>query len=304
MTIANFGHRMGNAATARKGSEGTHISMLAPYAGLILTVTLCSLFLTKNYILEPILPRIYKDHYTKLPDITKRSFLNQHVAIGMRILLLALGFYPFFALIFGHSTLSDPVARGGTVTMGDLLIVSSQMLVGMYIFELIYRAKISIVSALHHLGTILVAEAAVAISIYGHTDARIEFILCCVWGAFDVIVEFLPSLAIIRYRVISNQHCQLRRLFQFTMYWTLSGTIAESIVAMYLFGALWHRWELSFKIVTPILHVAFSAAQLHGSNIFRKMARREAERLKQNQSETKELGLRSEYDTEYRGAIV
>ncbi|KAK6543645.1 hypothetical protein TWF694_000388 [Orbilia ellipsospora] len=300
MTIANFGHR--NAATAPQGALGTHISVLAPYAGLILTVTLCTLFLTKNYVLEPILPKIYKDHYTKLPDVTKRSFLNQHVAIGMRILLLALGFYPFFALIFGHSTLSDPVAAGGTVTMGDLLIVSSQMLVGMYIFELIYRVKISMVSALHHLGTILVAEAAVAISIYGHQDARIEFILCCVWGAFDVIVEFLPSLAIIRYRVIPTEHYQLRRLFQFTMIWTLTGTIAESIVAMYLFGALWNRWELSFKVVTPILHVAFSAAQLHGSNIFRKMAKREAERLKASQNEKKGFGL--EDDTEYRGAMV
>ena len=37
---------------------------------------------------------------------------------------------------------------------------------------------------------------------------------------------------------------------------------------MYLFGMLWHRWPLSFKIITPMLHIAFSAAQFHGTRIF------------------------------------
>ncbi|EPS38138.1 hypothetical protein H072_8139 [Dactylellina haptotyla CBS 200.50] len=274
MTLGNFKNRH----TAPNGPN--RISELAPYAGLILTVTLCTLFLTKNYILEPFLPRIYGSTFTNLSKTTQRSFLNQHVAIGSRVVLLALGFYPFFAIVLGRPTLSSPVHHGGKVTMGDLLLVCSQVLVGMYIFELIYRVKISAVSALHHLGTILVAEAAVAISIYGHRDARLEFILCCVWGAFDVIVEFLPSLAIIRYRQCPNDHLYLRRLFKFTMFWTLTGTILESIVAMYLFGVLWDQWELSFKVVTPMLHIAFSAAQLHGSNIFRNMAKREDERLK------------------------
>ena len=36
----------------------------------------------------------------------------------------------------------------------------------------------------------------------------------------------------------------------------------------YLFGSLWPQWQLAFKIVTPLLHCAFSATQLHGSRIF------------------------------------
>lgn len=39
---------------------------------------------------------------------------------------------------------------------------------------------------------------------------------------------------------------------------------------MYLFGSLWSRWQLAFKVVTPVLHVAFSVTQVHGSmNLFR-----------------------------------
>ncbi|KAK6501418.1 hypothetical protein TWF481_009257 [Arthrobotrys musiformis] len=277
MAITDFHERHG-------GDTNNHISILALYAGLILTATLSVLFLLKNYVLEPFLPRIYKHHHSRLSEVTKRSFLNQHVAVAMRIIILALGGYPFFATVFGSSILSTPITSHGKVTMGDCLIVSSQLLVGMYIFELIYRVKISVVSALHHLGTILVAQCSVAISVYGHKDARYEFILCCVWGAFDVIVEFLPSLAIIRYRTASTSHTHLYYLFKFTMIWTFIGTILESIIAMYLFGLLWYQWELSFKIATPILHVAFSAAQLHGSNIFRKMMIREKERMMKSAS--------------------
>jgi hypothetical protein len=49
------------------------------------------------------------------------------------------------------------------------------------------------------------------------------------------------------------------------------GTTAETIMIMVLFGESWSRWELSFKIVTPILHIIFTMAQLHGSRILFQM---------------------------------
>lgn len=66
--------------------------------------------------------------------------------------------------------------------MGDILVICSQMLVGMFIFELTYRVKISPVSVVHHLGSILVAQAAITISIEEQRDSSIEFVLCTVWG--------------------------------------------------------------------------------------------------------------------------
>lgn len=62
---------------------------------------------------------------------------------------------------------------------------------------------------------------------------------------------------------------------------TATGTTCETIVTMWLFGSLWDRWELSFKIATPLLHVAFSAAQIHGSVVFWRMYKRQRRLIKE-----------------------
>ena len=87
-------------------------------------------------------------------------------------------------------------------------------------------------------------------------------------GAFDIIAEFIPHVALILYRVYPTSHFFLAKLFQFTCITTFFGTISETILVMYMFGVLWDRWPLAFKIATPLLHLAFSAAQFHGSRIF------------------------------------
>jgi len=175
------------------------LSRYAPYAGLILSIILVLLFLTKNYILEGVLsllPRFYGKSYTSLTSIPRRGFVNHHIGATCRIILMFLAGYPFLSVAFGRSILSDPVVRGGKTTMGDMLLISSQLLVAMYIFETIYRKKLSPVACLHHVGTILVAQSAVTISIYGHKDADFEFILCCVWGMFYFFHHILHILTI------------------------------------------------------------------------------------------------------------
>jgi hypothetical protein len=89
-----------------------------------------------------------------------------------------------------------------------------------------------------------------------------------VTGAFDIIVEFIPHVALILYRVYPTSHLFLATVFKFTCITTFLGTISETILIMYMFGILWDRWPLAFKIFTPLLHVALSAAQIHGSRIF------------------------------------
>jgi len=54
------------------------------------------------------------------------------------------------------------------------------------------------------------------------------------------------------------------------------GTPLETIVVMYLFGSLWHRWTLPFRVVTPMLHLLFSAAQPWGAWIFFGMAKNQS----------------------------
>ncbi|KAJ7470646.1 hypothetical protein FB451DRAFT_1400227 [Mycena latifolia] len=266
----------------------TAISRFSPYTGLIISVVLLVFFLVKFYVLELfLLRRIYGTKYTDLDEVNRRSFVNHHIAGGTKIVILIIAVYPFGDVAFGTAGFRTPFMHSSTVTMGDILVVSAQMLIGMFIFELIYRTKISPISVVHHIASILVGQAAITISVSMQKDSSIEFLLCTVWGAFDIISEFLPHLTIILYRVYPDSHHFLAALFRAACFTTLFGTTVETIVAMYLFGQLWSRWTLPFKIATPILHVAFSAAQFHGTRIFYRMWKKQEQTIRNLRDEEK-----------------
>ena len=289
-----------------KHSPVTSISKLAPYSALILSIVLVILFLIRFYILQRfLLEKLHGSKYTQLDDVARRSFLNHYIAGTTKIAILFVGVYPFGAVAFGSAQLFTPYVTGSTVTMGDLLLIAAQMLTGMFIFELIYRVNISPVSVAHHIGSILVAQAAIAINIHRDPESSIEFILCTVWGkqvfhyavsflplhhshccathppigAFDILAEFIPHVVLILYRVYPTSHLFLAKLFQVACITTFIGTISETILVMYMFGILWNRWPLSFKIVTPTLHLAFSAAQFHGTMIFYRLWQKQEQQL-------------------------
>ena len=57
-----------------------------------------------------------------------------------------------------------------------------------------------------------------------------------------------------------------------------------------MFGILWNQWPLSFKIMTPVLHLAFTAGQLHGTrNLYAIWKKQEGKlkRVTDSQSEKK-----------------
>lgn len=161
------------------------ISDLAPFSALIISIILILLFLIRYYILEKFLiHRLYGRIYTDLSDLNRRGFINHHIAGATKILILLIAAYPFINVTFAKATFHTPYVSGSVVTMGDLLIVVAQMLIAMYVFELIYRVKVSPVSVLHHVGTIVIGQAAIAISFHldREPDADYEFVLCTVWG--------------------------------------------------------------------------------------------------------------------------
>ncbi|PMD61072.1 uncharacterized protein K444DRAFT_719080 [Hyaloscypha bicolor E] len=223
------------------------ISKLASLSSLILVIVLVCYFFICYYVFQPLIPRIY----------------------GSPFLSVTFGTSTFHsALVHGHNPMSP-----NTVIIGDILVVAAHMLVGMYAFELFYRDRISPVSVLHHIGTIIIAETSIALSLgkIQESDAGIEFMLY----AFDIVAEFLPRLALILYRLHPTSPHFLSKLFRITACTELDGTISETAVTMWLFGSLWHRWTLPFKIVTPLLHILFAAAQLRGSYVFWRLWQRE-----------------------------
>lgn len=167
-----------------------NISKLAPFSGLILSVILVVYALLRLHVFEAgLLKKLYGETYTGLSEINRKGFLNHHIAGITKVIILILAAYPFISVAFGKSSYHTPFAPGSPVNMGDILIIVAQMLIGMYIFELIYRTKISPVSVLHHIGTIAVGQAAIAINLNlaREKDGSIEFLLCLVWGKLALL---------------------------------------------------------------------------------------------------------------------
>jgi hypothetical protein len=250
--------------------ENQLLSDLLGYSGLILTCILALLFLIRHYLFEAwLFPRFYRRIWTKMNIDAQRGFTNHHIGMGIKIFCLIVGAYPWVHILFGNADFQTPMSKHSNVSMGDLLLILTQVFCSMYIFELLFRAKISPVSVAHHIGAIVIAQTGTVLSLdLNHQrDATIEFMLCLVWGAFDVLAELWPNVAIILYRVYNDNHYFLMNVFLGTCLITICGTIAETIMIFVFLAQSWSRWELSFKIVTPILHIVFSMAQLHGSRI-------------------------------------
>lgn len=188
------------------------ISILAPFSGLIISIALVVFFLIRWYILEGFLIKwIYGSTYTELNEVNRRGFINHHIAGATKLLILILAVHPFINVTFLESTFNTPFAPGSSVTMGDVLIIVAQSLIGMYIFELIYRAKLSPVAVMHHVGTILIGQSAIAISLKldREPDADIEFILCTVWGMSFLDHNIMPGKVL---TVVSYIRCFRHRV--------------------------------------------------------------------------------------------
>lgn len=164
------------------------ISDLAPFSALIVSIVLVICFFVRYYILEGFLiRRVYGSKYTEMSELNRRGFVNHHIAGLTKVIILIVAAYPFVSIAFCRGpSFNTPYAPGSSVTLGDIMIIVSQMLIGIYIFELIYRMKLSPVAVMHHVGTIFIGQAAIAISLrpLREPDAYIEFVLCTVWGKY------------------------------------------------------------------------------------------------------------------------
>ena len=70
---------------------------------------------------------------------------------------------------------------------------------------------------------------------------------------------------------------------------------------MYLFGKSWEKWEIGFKVITPILHIIFTLAQLHGSKILFLMYVKQKKLLAEEQNPIPDLeGLEKKSDESER----
>lgn len=166
------------------------ISRLAPFSGLILTITAVAVYFIRVNLFEKWLMHatFYEKKYHVLNEVQKRSFVNHHVSVLLKVTLVIVAAYPFLQVFCVHGTFQqlieseDPDAV--MVSIGDLLIVSSNIFTVMYIFELFYRSNVSLISSAHHVGAVVIAQTAIAITFNfkREKDAVYEFAMCLVWG--------------------------------------------------------------------------------------------------------------------------
>jgi len=94
-------------------------------------------------------------------------------------------------------------------------------------------------------------------------------------GFFDIVAELWPHVAIVIYRAWPEKHRMLEHIFRVTAILELVGTTVETIVVFSIFASVWKHWTLEFKILSPLLHVLFSCAQVFGAWVFWDMARKQ-----------------------------
>ncbi|CAD0088500.1 unnamed protein product, partial [Aureobasidium vineae] len=250
------------------GHNHARLSKLVPYSGLILTVTCVVIFLVRVYILEPLVKR-FTTQYKLLDQAQRRSFINHYVAASIKLILVVVAVYPAVMIISGHKNLQSSFGSQ-KITYGDVLLCVFEVFTSMYIFELFYREKVSCISAAHHIGAIIITQTATVLfhDPKHRQDAGLEFVLCLLWGIFDILAEFWPHAAVIIYRTWPNQHMMLANIFLATAILEVIGTVVETVTVFSIFFSLWKEWTIEFKVLSPTLHLLFSCAQLWGARVF------------------------------------
>lgn len=90
-----------------------------------------------------------------------------------------------------------------------------------------------------------------------------------------IIYRLLPAPTDMSARAMQI-HGLMSRIFLSVAIMEITGTVLETTVVFWLFASLWDKWTLPFKVVTPILHLLFSCAQIWGAWVFWNLSKKEA----------------------------
>lgn len=217
-----------------------------------------------------VMPRLFRKAYVDLTIINKRSFTAHVLWLTVKISLLPAA-WPFVQVFFCGKTLKNSLFSGTPISNADLLSVAYFAVISMFLFEIIYRLKISPVSLIHHTaGCALSVWQVVDQVMNDDMDTDSQFRLLILYGVFEVVFETFPHFAVIYYRCQSKDSKGLHKTSRVWLYSGISslvGTTSEFIVMGVFMWKNWHFWDLAMRVILPILHFAFMAAQVHGARI-------------------------------------
>ncbi|CCG82266.1 protein of unknown function [Taphrina deformans PYCC 5710] len=266
--------------------HGERRSTLYAYTYVIVINYLIALWCLCRFLIEPyVMPKLLGKKYTEADEGQKRTMTNHVVNILWKCSTL-FGLYPFImTVVLGKP--SNTYLTYGNVTYGDMLALAYMLFSAGFIFELIYRSRISFVTALHHLVALFISTIVswmIVARVRGGMEGQAELHIIFTYGVFEIFFETGPHVMMILYKRYRNRQAMLKKGFLFVALWSFTGTFLEQFAIGYLYIHNWAAWDMSLKVLTPILHCCFAAAQVHGGRVFlalsRKMAREYAESLK------------------------
>lgn len=153
----------------------TTVSKQAPYSVLIFAVALSCTFLFRLYFLEMFLLPKAHPAYKTFTENERRSFVTHYLSACIKVLLLIFAIYPTIMLTWvRHAEPYTPFGGSKVVTIGDMLLVCSQVFCSMIVHELFFKKKVSPITAAHHLGALVTAQTAVILTVAGEVSVLLK----------------------------------------------------------------------------------------------------------------------------------
>lgn len=217
-----------------------------------------------------VMPRLFREVYRDLTIVNQRSFTAHVLWLVVKLCILPAA-WPFVQVFFCGHTFQDPLFRGTSISNADYLGVVYFAVLSMFLFELIYRLKISPVSLIHHTaGCALGVWQVVEQRYQDDATTELQFRLLMLYGVFEVVFETFPHAAVIFYRCQPATAAGLRRTARVWLASgcsSLVGTTTELVVLAMFMWRTWGLWALGMRVVLPLSHVAFMAAQVYGARV-------------------------------------
>jgi hypothetical protein len=160
------------------------------------------MYLVRTYVFEKhLLAWKFGILYTSLNETRRRGFVNHIISLLTKKLLLVWSVYPFMQVVVRNKDFTELCY--GNLTMGDVLLVTMHAFCAMYVHELLYRTSVSLVSMLHHVGTVVIGQTVITLTLReDHWNMMAwETKLCLVMGSSSSIpaAKLIPPYSRMRY---------------------------------------------------------------------------------------------------------
>jgi hypothetical protein len=174
------------------------VSSVAENAHMVLVACLLATTLFRRYVMEKVLPKIPGLSFDELDSRTQKSFLNSIMHLIVRVAAVFSVIRAFIKILTNQADFATTFSSEGP-TFGTMLMVSMIVLCSVYIHETIYREEMSIITLVHHIGTVAIGAYAILLSLEWKTEIYTQayFAFCCLFGFFDVITKFFVTLSFV-----------------------------------------------------------------------------------------------------------